>query len=707
MLAQVELDQLREIRKREDMALRPSPYLKDSFVNDNGEVAKVSVRNYQKIGIMNLLMVPQMLLGDDTGLGKTLEVLSAIGYVWLKEPEYVPVIITTKSALFQWEAETNRFMQDMECVTVHGEPFQRHATYREFFLNHDPAKKRLLILTYDHVMYDAEESVIREQPKKAKDLRKGFKKEMKAVKDECKRLDLALVAMKSVVQEKYAGAAFEIQEFVRECSKKGLVEAPFPAGWTELDTEVVTNCLKARTAFQAAEAKLNEMKEELAPSTKVPGIPEYMSWLKEAHPDSKFMLVMDEVHKLKNHKSQFHEKTQSMSQLCDRLVGMTATPVKNRLMEFWALFRILIPDLFPKVTHFKAEFCVEKMQRISGGRQIPVVVGYKNLEEFVRRIEPFYLSRKKHDVAKELPSLISVEVDCELSSVQDDLYDMAEAGLLDEMDDPNQAQNSLQAITACLQAVDAPQLLTNDNGEPFEGPSSKLEALSDLLEDAAEGQKVIVYSKFEKMITLIEERLKKDKVKCVRITGKENDPKKRREAAKRFQDPESGVNVILITSAGSESINLQAAQHFVFFDLPWSYGDYLQLIGRMIRIGSAHVTVVAHHFLGRRIDGTQTIDHHVHKSLKAKKKLADKVAGENLQGALEFATLKGKEQDAVLDAVAELAKAAKGKPRNPKRLPVKPGKERPEKPESLVKAAPDPEDDDYKPYMSGLDLSGV
>lgn len=704
MLAAVEMDQLREIRKREEVTLKPSPFLRDSFVNDLGEEAKVSVRNYQKIGIMNLLMVPQMLLGDDTGLGKTLEVLSAIGYVWLKEPEYVPIIVTTKSALFQWEAETKRFMQDMECVTVHGEPFQRHGFYREFFFNHDPSKKRLLILTYDHVMYDAEESVIREQPRKAKDLPKGFNKEMKAVKDERKKAEASLTALKGVVNEKFVGAAFDIQEFVRECSKKGVVEGPFPSGWSPLDTEVVTKCLEARAAFQAVDARLNEMKEQLAPSTKVMGIPEYMALLKEAHPDARFMLVMDEMHKLKNHKSQFHEKTQSMSLLCERLVGMTATPVKNRLMEFWSLFRILIPSLFPKITHFKGEFCIEKMQKIGGGRQVPVVVGYKNLEEFVRRIEPFYLSRKKHDVAKELPKLISVEVDCELSSVQDDLYDMAEAGLLDEMDDPDQTQNSLQAITACLQAVDAPQLLTNDDGDPFEGKSSKLEALSDLLDGSAEGQKVIVYSKFEKMITLIEERLKQDKVKCVRITGKESDPKKRRKAAEQFQDPNSGVNVILITSAGSESINLQAAQHFVFFDLPWSYGDYLQLVGRMIRIGSSHTTVVAHHFLGRRIDGTQTIDHHVHKSLKAKKKLADKVAGENLQGALEFSTAEG-EKDAVLDAVAELAKASKGKPRNPKRLPVKPGKERPAK--AVQAKEKDPEDEDYKPYMSGLDLSGV
>jgi SNF2 family DNA or RNA helicase len=698
MLDQAEFEQLREVRRREEMALKPSPYLKDKYVNDFGEEAEVVVRNYQKIGIMNLLMVPWTLLGDDTGLGKTLEVLSAIGYVWLKEPEYVPVIITTKSALFQWEAETKRFMQDMECVTVCGEPFRRHAAYNEFFLNHDPSKRRLLILTYDNVMYDAEESVIREQAKKAKDLRKGFNKELASAKADKKAADALLEAQKAIVQDRYAGSLLEVQEFVRECSKKGAVEGPFPAGWATEDTVVVERCLEVRADQKEKEARLEALKEELAPSRKVPGIPEYMNWLKEAHPNVKFMLVMDEMHKLKNHKSQFHLKVQGMSLLSERLVGMTATPVKNRLMEFWSLFRILRPDLFPKITHFQNEFCVMKMQKISRNRQVPVVVGYRNLDEFVRRIEPFYLSRKKHEVAKELPELISMEVDCELSEVQDGLYDMAEAGLLDELDeDEDSSADTLRAITACLQAVDAPQLLLDEDGEPFQGESSKLEALVDLLNGNADGKKVIVYSKFEKMISLIEERLVKEKVVCGRITGKETDPKKRRKTAESFQDPKSGLDVILITSAGSESINLHAAEHFVFFDLPWSYGDYLQLVGRMIRIGSSHETVVAHHFLGRRTSGKQTIDHHILKALKAKKKLADKVAGENLQGALEF-----QEGDATLDALAMLQQEAKGTKRNEKRLPPKPGaKERapqaPEKP-------PEPEE---KHYMGAIDFSDV
>jgi SNF2 family DNA or RNA helicase len=105
----------------------------------------------------------------------------------------------------------------------------------------------------------------------------------------------------------------------------------------------------------------------------------------------------------------------------------------------------------------------------------------------------------------------------------------------------------------------------------------------------------------------------------------------------------------MITMAGSESLNLQAAEHFVFVDLPWSQGDYTQLIGRMIRIGSQHKTVVAHHMLGIRQSGEKTIDHHVLKALREKMKLADRVAGQALVGGLQF-----KSEDMVQDILSSM-----------------------------------------------------
>lgn len=640
------IDQLRALRKREGVALKPSPYLRQSFVNDAGEEVPVNIRNYQGIGILNMLQMERMILADDTGLGKTLEVLSTLGYLWMKEPEYVPIIITTKSALFQWEAETRKFTKDIEPCTVHGEPHERHKSYSDFFVGHDSGRKRILLLTYDMVMRDVDGAVIRDRDHVPE---KGVKKklaEAKAAAKEQKALyDQELLAYEAA----FEGAGFDVSEYLTRALAGPLPPGtPDPPGWDEAARGALSRFLTVRARAQQAKKAVDDLSFEVAPAKRVPGILDYMQELQAAHPGVKFMLVMDEMHKLKNHRSQFHLKVHAVSTRCQRLVGMTATPVKNRLMEFFSLFRVIQPTLFPKVTHFQAAYCVMKMQAIGGGRQVPVVVGYKNLDHFVETVEPFFLSRKKHEVAKELPELLSREVECELHDMQEELYDLAETGLIaqDDAGDLDESAAMLSALTLVQQAVNAPQLIADEEGKPFEGPSTKIDALVDLILDEADGQKVIVFSRFEKMISLVEKALsevkhedesgrKRTGIKNVRITGKE-DPRVREKHKNLFQDKSSGVNVVLLTTAGSESINLQSAEHFVFLDLPYSWGDYIQLTGRMIRIGSSHSVVTAHHFLARRQSGAKTIDHKVLQILRGKKKLADKVAGESIVGGLQF-----------------------------------------------------------------------
>jgi SNF2 family DNA or RNA helicase len=627
------LEHIRDIRTKDYSSLKSSPYLRGHFINEYGENSPVVLRNYQKQAIMNLLISERLVLGDDTGLGKTLEMLSAIGYIWMKEPEYVPIIITSKSALFQWESETRRFMQDMEAVTVHGKPFERHGLYEEFFMRHDENKKRLLILSYDMIMYDMNETVIKE---KKKSPRKGFAKEMDIALDNKKSTLALFEAEKEKFDLYFKSHPWQIHQYLADYIKYE-IKPIRPSIFTDQDAQYLTSYWTAREEAAKAESKLKGLRDEAAPPKRVMGIIDYVESMKQANPNAKFILVMDEMHKLKNHKSQFHEKVDLLAKQCSRLYGLTATPVKNRLMEFWALFRIIQPALLSKITKFQDEFCHMKLQPIGGGRQVKVVVGYKNLEKFVEIIEPFYLSRKKHDVAKELPQLISKEIECELSDIQEELYDLAETGLLNKSEDPD-AQNAdlLSAMVMCQQAVDAPQLLEDENGVVFEGPSSKIDALIELLQTEASDEKVIIFSRFEKMISLIEKSLNRVKIACTRITGKENSALIREKNKNLFQDMKSGVNVILITTAGSESLNLHSAAHFALIDLPWSWGDYLQLIGRALRIGSTHQIVVAHHFLGRKQNEKKTIDHQVLKALRSKKKLADKVAGANLIGGLKF-----------------------------------------------------------------------
>jgi SNF2 family DNA or RNA helicase len=651
---------------------------------------------------MNLLQVPFMILGDDTGLGKTIEVLSAIGYIWLKEPTYVPIVITKKSSLFQWETEVHKFMKGMEAVTVDAQPFERAAIYEDFFLNYDPNRKRLIILTYDMLLKDTDEAVIRDRTTKGelKD-RKALKAVRKALREEKEKLDQEFQIFKNHFNDRppeffgYVKARMAVADEDAESPEQ-------PTEWDEKDEKRLTTFYRLRQSCEAGEAQVERLKDLVAPPLRTPGIYGLVREMQSRHPDVKLMFIVDEVHTLKNYKGKMHKAAARLAAVSDRVVGMTATAVKNRLMEFFGLYKLVLPSLFPKVTHFQNRYCIIKWQKISKNRRVPIVVGHSNaqLDAFVDWIEPYYLSRRKHEVAEELPQLVTRELICELSEEQEELYSIAELGLLNKAEDADASPaEMLSSMVMVQQACNAPQLLMDEDGNPFEGTSSKLSILQDLFTEDLVGVKTIVFSRFERMISLIEDMLNKAEVKCVRITGKETKAKDRQASMKAFQDISSGVDVILVTTAGSESINLQAAEHIVFVDSPWSWGDYVQLTGRAIRIGSQHVMVVSTHLIARRRSGTKTIDDYVIKTLRGKKRLADTVAGESLQDGLRFtgsndamdifnmmrAALVGKTEILPEDRKAIQSSARKAvKPRSKKKTPKAKVKKTPERKEPAL-----------------------
>jgi SWI/SNF-related matrix-associated actin-dependent regulator 1 of chromatin subfamily A len=183
-------------------------------------------------------------------------------------------------------------------------------------------------------------------------------------------------------------------------------------------------------------------------------------------------------------------------------------------------------------------------------------------------------------------------------------------------------------VTYCQQIVNHPELIGCD------GDSEKVDALIDLLtEGELDDEKVIVFSRFRKMIDILVPALRKAKIETVRITGEE-DEKARKVAQDAFQDPKSKVRVCAITTAASEAINLQAARAVIFYDTPYSAGDYLQILGRMIRIGSVHDRCYAIHMVAGG-----TIDERVIEVMRKKMTLVEKVLGKRIKGETDSDTV--------------------------------------------------------------------
>lgn len=505
---QDKLAKLKTLRTKTDLSLRPTKHLKTTFTNFKGEEVPLVIRYYQVQGVLHLIVMKRFVLGDDTGLGKTLQVIAALCYIWEKDPQRKAIVLTTKSATRQWVDEFGKFTTGVSVFTCSGTPAQRKAIYKQFKASKGPT---VMVMGYRTLVQDF------------------------------------------TLLQKWEG----------------------------------------------------------------------------------FVLAADECVAFKNPKTQVHQVCRHMGGQADRVWGLTATLIKNHLMEGYGIYQVILPDLFAmSYNSFMMYYALTKQQSIGGNRHITVVTGYQpeKIREFRENIDPYFIGRPKHEVATELPSLTSKIVEVDLNQDQIDKYDNALEGLLEMGREDRLIEKEvtkLSAIAYCQEIVNHLELID------CEGGSSKLEAIVDLLTDAGEfdGEKVIIFSRFEKMISLVMSRLKAEKVKAVRVTGKENIDQ-RKASMDAFQDPLSDVRVICITTAGSEALNLQAAKAIICIDTPWSAGEFIQLVGRMIRIGSEHDKCYVVHLVARKGRGKngETIDHRVMEVLGKKMVLVEAVLGKRIKG---------------------------------------------------------------------------
>lgn len=496
---------LKELRSRTDLALKPTPILKDTFTDFDGEEKPLRIRYYQVQGILHLVAMNRFLLGDDTGLGKTICSIAACCYVWAKSPNTKVIILTNKSLVGQWAMEFEKF-----CVPGAVQVFTSIGT---------PAKRQKVYKEYDHS------------------------------------------SGPTVLILGYATARRDIKYLQ---NSKGHV--------------LITD---ESTAFKN-------------PSTQTYQVVHHLG-----HPDR-----------------------------ASRFWALTATLIKNNLIEGYGIYSVLVPGLFPSSKNrFMNEYCLTRLQPIPNSRrQIPVIIGYRKeqIQRFRDKIDPYFLARAKFDVATELPILTIREHRCGMSPEQEAKYLEALAGFFEkDMTEEEVETTKLTALIYCQQIVDHPELVD------CEGDSEKMKDLFDLLtEGDLAGEKVIVFSRFRKMVDLLEKTAhsKKYKLKTVRVTGAE-DEEQRKQAMRSFQDPKSDIQVCWITEAAKEGINLQAAKALIFYDSPWSAGDYLQILGRMIRIGSTHDRCYAIHMVARG-----SIDTRVMGVLRKKMQLIEQVMGKRIKG---------------------------------------------------------------------------
>ncbi len=285
-------------------------------------------------------------------------------------------------------------------------------------------------------------------------------------------------------------------------------------------------------------------------------------------------LFIDEAQNIKNPNS-LNSKSVKLINAQHRF-AITGTPIENSLTELWSIFDFVMPNYLSSHSKFSKE--LEK----------PILKGDKDaLEELNRRTSPFVLRRMKKDVLKELPDKIEEKKVSDMTEEQRKLYYSYLASIKDEIDFEIENKGFerskikiLAALTRLRQICCHPSTFLDN----YEGGSGKLILLMDIIEEAlANDHRILIFSQFTSMLSIIKESLDEAKVSYFYIDGSTK-AKERTDNVKRFNEGEGQVFLISL-KAGGTGLNLVGADTVIHYDPWWNPAVEDQATDRAHRIG--------------------------------------------------------------------------------------------------------------------------
>ncbi len=284
------------------------------------------------------------------------------------------------------------------------------------------------------------------------------------------------------------------------------------------------------------------------------------------------LVVLDEAQNIKNAATQSAQvagELDTRHRLC-----LSGTPIENHLGEIWSLFHFLMPGFLGSQPRFSKRFRQPIEKHGDSAR----------MAQLRARLTPFILRRTKQLVATELPPKVETVMSVELGGQQADLYETIrlsmEQAVREAITDKGLAKSQIAILDALLklrQVCCDPRLVKTGAAAKVK-TSAKLEQLMEML---AEGRRILLFSQFTSMLSLIEDELRKHKLSWTKLTGQ---TQKRDEVIARFTSCEVPIFLISL-KAGGVGLNLPQADTVIHYDPWWNPAAENQATDRAHRIG--------------------------------------------------------------------------------------------------------------------------
>ena len=324
--------------------------------------------------------------------------------------------------------------------------------------------------------------------------------------------------------------------------------------------------------------------------------------------------AIDEAQYIKNHTTQAAKAVKLVNS--EHRFALTGTPIENRLSELWSIFDFLMPNYLFNYNRFRSQF------------ETPIVknndaIAKTNLHNMIK---PFILRRLKKDVLKELPPKITSIIPVKLSDTEYNTYNALLNTSLMEIQEKNTSSNKLQILSLLtkLRRFCCDPRLCYEN---FSEDGSKLLALMEILEQAKNGNhRVLLFSQYTDMLSLIEDKLKEQDFRYLRLQGS-TPVQERLSLVNTFNQGETDVFLISL-KAGGTGLNLTAADTVIHYDPWWNLAAQRQATDRAHRIGQEKKVQVY------KLITQDTIEEKILALQEVKKELASIVESQGDDGGL-------------------------------------------------------------------------
>ena len=313
-------------------------------------------------------------------------------------------------------------------------------------------------------------------------------------------------------------------------------------------------------------------------------------------------LIIDEAQNIKNSRSKAYRAVKAVR--AKTRIIMTGTPLENNIQEYWGLMKIANPtELSYKMimNGLSEEQIIEKVKRLTS---------------------PFLLRRFKKDVIDDLPEKEEQIVYCSFDDDQRKLYNKLLESIKYEIDrkaDRYEIKSNSIILSGLMYLQEVcchPRLIPKEYNSEMCFESAKLDQLLLMVDELyAAGHKIVIFSRFTRMLEIINKEFIKRHFNIFYLDGSTKD---RQSVVDDFEESNEGVFLISL-KAGGVGLNLISADTAILYDPWWNPAVEKQAEDRIYRIGQKKKVTVF------KLIAAGTIEEKVQTLQETKKKLFDDV----------------------------------------------------------------------------------